>query len=265
MKFTIQERRTESVSCMCDEITYGIHREWCDVTWKPLNLSLLRERHFFDYDPHRITPVIIWICGGAFTHVDKNVWMPELAYFAKKGFAVASIEYDADARMRFPDPILQIKQAIRFLRAKAQEFQLDPDRMVIMGESAGAYLANFVALTNDNRSFEKGEYLEYSSSVKAAVSLYTCAKEIHMEGDRIVMPDLTEYVTETAPPFMLFHGTKDEVVSCKESEYFYDALVNRGIQADLYMIEGAKHADSPFYQSEIKDQIIDFMKQVLDL
>lgn len=262
MKYTIPGEREESVVCMCDEITYGFKQEWCDVTWKPLKMSLLRERHYFEHDPKGKTPVIVWICGGAFTHMDRNVWMPELVYFVKKGYAIASIGYDADARMHFPEPVLNIKAGIRYLRAHAEEFQLDAEKMFIMGESAGAYLADFVALTNGRPEYEKGDYLDFSSEVKGAVSLYGCAKEVHMEGERIVMPDLGGYVTEDAPPVLLFHGTEDDVVSCKESEYLYELLENSGIRTDLYLVEGAYHADVPMYQKAVKDIIIQFLSDI---
>lgn len=262
MKYTIPAERTESVVCMCDEITYGFRQEWCDVTWKPLKLSLLRERHYFPYDPHRTTPVIIWICGGAFTHMDRNVWMPELVYFVKHGYAVASIGYDADARMHFPDPVVNIKAGIRFLKAHAEEFQLDPESMFIMGESAGAYLADFTALTNGCPDYDQGEYLEYSSSVKGAVSLYGCSREVRMEGDRIVMPDLEPYVTDDAPPFLLFHGSEDDVVSYKESESLYHLLESHGIRSDFYLVEGSHHADSAIYQTGIKTIILDFLNTI---
>ena len=84
-----------------------------------------------------------------------------------------------------------------------------------------------------------------------------------MEGDRIVMPDLTGFITKDAPPFLMYHGTKDETVSCKESEDFYDALTANGIRADLYLIEGAHHADAPLYQTEIKEQIAAFAHEMI--
>lgn len=263
MKYTIQQDRTDPIICMGDEITYGHRPEWSGATWRPLKLSLIRTRQWFDYDPHEDMPVIIWICGGAFTHEDKNVWAPEMTYFAKRGFAVASIGYSAEARMRFPMPLEDIKLGIRYLKAHAKELHLDPDRMVIMGESAGAYLAALTALTSGDPEFEVGEYQDQTSAVRAAITLYSCAKEVHMEGDRIVMPDLTGYITKDAPPFLIFHGTADTVVSCEESEYFYNALQAQGIPADFYLIEGAHHADCPMYQPKIKDRIIEFIQSAI--
>ena len=264
MIHTIQQDRTEKIICHGDSIIFCNRPEWSDATWRPLKLSLIRERQFFDYDPHETLPVIIWITGGAFTHSDANVWAPELAWFAKRGFAVASIDYSSAARMRFPMPMEDIKWGIRYLKAHAQELHLDPDRMVVMGESAGAYFAALTALTSGTDEFKFGEYKEFDSDVKAAITLYTCAKEVHMEGDRIVMPDLTGYIRKgSLLPFLMFHGTEDGIVSCEESRYLHDALTANGGKAELYLVEGAHHADCPFYQEKVKEMIIEFINSVL--
>ena len=261
--YTIPEDRTEQIICHGDSIIFGNRPEWSDATWRPLKLSLIRSRQWFDYDPHEKLPVIIWITGGAFTHSDANVWAPEMTYFAKRGFAVASIDYSSAARMRFPMPMEDIKWGIRYLKAHAEDLHLDVDRMVVMGESAGAYFAALTALTNNTEDFTFGEYLDQDTKVRGAVTLYTCAKEVHMEGDRIIMPDLTGYIRQDAPPFLMFHGTQDAIVSCEESRYLHDALTEKGVQADLYLIEGAHHADCPFYQPAVKDKILSFIRSVI--
>ncbi|MDO4620945.1 MAG: alpha/beta hydrolase [Lachnospiraceae bacterium] len=263
MKQVLKQDRTEKIVCLGDEITYGHRPEWSDATWRPLKMSLMRVRQYFDYDPHEEMPVIIWIGGGAFTHSDKNVWAPEMTYFAKRGFIVASIDYSSEGRARFPMMLEDIKLGIRYLRAHAKDFHIDPDRMVIMGESAGAYLASLVALTGEERKYDVGEYQEYSSAVSAAISLYGCTKRVVMEGGRIDLPELMPMVTEKTPPFLMFHGTGDKVVSCTESEALYDELQKHGVPSDLYLIEDANHADCPMYQPAIKDMIIEFIHKVI--
>lgn len=264
MKYTIPQDRTEPIICLGDEITYGHRPEWSDATWRPLKLSLMRQRQWFDYDPHENMPVIIWLCGGAFTHVDRNVWTPEMAYFCKNGFAVASIDYSSTARTKFPMQLEDIKLAIRYLKAHADQLHLDADRMVIMGESAGAYLAALAAVTGDRPEYDTGEYLEHSSAVCAAVPMYPCVREVYMEGNRIIMPDITRFISKNTPPFLIFHGTCDNIVPHEESEYLHDALTANHVPASLYLIEGAHHADCPLYQTSIKEKILNFICSVLD-
>ena len=61
----------------------------------------------------------------------------------------------------------------------------------------------------------------------------------------------------------MFHGTEDGIVSCEESRYFHDALVENGGKADLYLVEGAHHADCPFFQEKVKDMILEFIHSIL--
>ena len=188
MRYEIEQDRTYPVICLGDEITYGQRPEWSDATWRPLKMSLMRYRQWFDYDPHEKMPVIIWICGGGFTHADKNVWAPEMEYYARHGFIVASIDYSTVARTVWPMQIEDIKLAIRFLRAHAEQYHVDKERIVVMGESAGAYLAAAVGLLG--REFDKGEYLEESSAVSAVVPFYGVFREVRMDGDRMHLPAL---------------------------------------------------------------------------
>lgn len=262
MRYEMEQDRANPVICLGDEVTYGQRPEWSDATWRPLKLSLMRFRQWFDYDPHRKMPVIVWICGGAFTHADKNVWVPEMAYYARRGFIVASVDYSTVARTTWPMQIEDIKLAIRWLRAHAEQFHIDKERFVIMGESAGAYLAAAVGLLG--REYDKGEYLEESSAVRGVISLYGVFGEVRMDNDRLRMPSLYAYVTPDVPPFMLLHGTDDQMVSKEGSEKLYALLQENGVRSDLYIIKGAHHADSPFYQPEIKDKILRFIHEAID-
>jgi len=262
MRYDLEQNRTNPVVCLGDEVTYGQRPEWSDATWRPLKLSLMRYRQWFDYDPHQKMPVIIWICGGAFTHADKNVWAPEMEYYARRGFIVASVDYSTVARATWPMQIEDIKLAIRYLRAHADQFHIDKERFVVMGESAGAYLAAATGLLG--REYDKGEYLEESSAVRGVIPLYGVFGNVRMDNDRLHMPSLYEHVTPDAPPFMLLHGTDDQMVGKEGSEKLYALLQANGVRSDLYIIHGAHHADSPFYQPEIKDKILQFIHEAID-
>ncbi len=156
-----------------------------------------------------------------------------------------------------------IKLAIRYLRAHAEKYHLDMDRVVVMGESAGAYFAALTALTGKRREFDKGEYLDQDSSVRGCVTLYTCSSEVHMDSDRLIFPDLTGFIDENTPPFFMVHGTADTTVPYQESVRLHDALNAKGAKADLVLLEGAHHADSPMYQDAMKDRILEFIHSVI--
>ena len=266
----------EKVIGLGSSIVYGNRPEWCNATWRPLEMSLMRSRQFFYYDKEETLPVIVFFCGGGFTNVDHNVWAPELAWFAKRGYAVVSVYYSVTARTRFPMQLEDAKLAIRFLRAHKEEFRLDTDRMIAMGESAGGYLCSLVGLTGMDRTHDVGEYLEYSSAVSGVVPFYPVtdtslfAKELEKQGEPVSPPDLPDYpklsalADEKAPPFMILHGTADSQVPAAQSEMLYEALTAHGTRADLYIVEGAEHADAHFFQPEMKERILAFMDSVTE-
>lgn len=272
MRREIRVEAKEKVISLGSSIVFGNRVEWCGATWRPLELSLMRSRQFFDYDERETLPVIVFFCGGGFTNMDPNVWAPELAWFAKRGYAVASISYSVTARTVFPMQIEDAKLGIRWLRAHAEELGIDPDRMIAMGESAGGFLCSLVGLTGHDSPYDVGEYLEYSSAVQGVVPFYPVTDSsrfsvdpelVPPRPDNTPLPVLPELVKDDAPPFLFLHGTADSQVPPVQSEYLYNALQEKGIRSELYILEGAEHADAPFFQPEVKQIILDFMDSVL--
>jgi acetyl esterase/lipase len=216
--------------------------------------------------------VIVWICGGGFTEVDRNVWMPEMAWFTKRGFAVASIDYSVAYRSRYPELVEDVKLGIRFLKAHGEEFGVDTSRIAVMGESAGGYLSAFCGLTGKVKKFDKGGYGEYTSEVQAAIPWYPpCGmRDLEVDPAKVTVPydcreyeDLDKYAAGDVPPFLILHGSGDTLVPVSEGERIYGALEKAGADVDMIIIEGAEHADAAFVQEETKQLILDFLKAKL--
>ena len=257
---------------LADDIVYMQKMFWCNASARQLHMSVMKPRHYFPYDPVGTYPVIVFLCGGAFQKCDRNVWMPNLAFFAERGYCVVSVEYSTLAYTEFPEQIKEIKAAIRFLRAHAEEFSIDPEHIAIMGESAGGYLAALAAVSNGFGDYEEGENLDQSSSVQAAIPLYPVTymnrsgkpqgktyDPIRIRTDN--MPDLTDFVDGTEPPIALFHGTGDVQVSCEHSKRLYDKLIAAGDRTELYLIEGAGHADRMFVEPCVKEIMLQFLDE----
>ncbi|MGX7198151.1 alpha/beta hydrolase fold domain-containing protein [Enterococcus olivae] len=286
----IHMHREKPVINLIPEIVYGHRMEGSNAVYRPLSLSLMRPRMSFPYDePPRNLPTIIWLCGGSFSSMDRNVWVPELAWFAKKGYAVASIDYSVTARAKFPDQIEDVKLAIRYLKAHAEELGLDPHRFIAMGESAGGYLAALVGATANTREYDKGDYLKYSSRVKAVVPWYPLVSvpaflsemprtslrkfrireaiheltQIQIPLDALNYPDVTKFITGQTPPFLILHGDADTIIPVSQSQLLYQALRARNVLAEFYIFEGAEHADAPFIQEETKQLILEFLQRVV--
>jgi acetyl esterase/lipase len=204
--------------------------------------------------------------------MDRGVWIPDLAWFAKRGYAVAGVDYSTAYRSRFPDAAEDIKLAIRFLRAHAGEYGLDPRRVALMGESAGGYLSAFCALTGADRAFDKGGYENYGSEVQAAIPWYPPVRMPEMDTglDKSFLPhdignyaDLSALVGAGAPPFLILHGSADTLVPLSQGELLYDSLRRAGLDADMAVLEGAAHGDPAFVQDEVKQIILEFLEAKL--
>ena len=263
----------ERVLLLTPDIVYAQRREWCGAACRQLSLSLIRNRHFYPYDPQDRPPLIVWICGGGFSEQNRNVWVPELSYYARRGYAVALVDYSVNQRVRYPQQLVDVKEAIRYLRAHADELAIDASRVAVMGESAGGYLAALAGLTNGMEAFDVGGNPDRSSDVQAVVPFYTpvdvhvdsveAAKGRPMLTAEVVntLPNLLDLVRPDCPPFLMFHGLADGIVSCEGSRALHDALAARGNAVDLCLIEGANHGDCHFIQPQIKDRVIEFLKR----
>jgi acetyl esterase/lipase len=101
------------------------------------------------------TPAIVFVSGNGWRSVDKAALIPQLAPFAKAGNLVAAIEYRIIGEAIFPEPLKDVKTAIRFLRANAARYNINPDRIGIWGNSAGGQLAAMAAVTGDMPEFDR--------------------------------------------------------------------------------------------------------------
>jgi acetyl esterase/lipase len=260
MKKTITVEKKDPLILLANTIVYSQRPYWCGSTANILSMSFVAPRQFFPYDVRGIKyPVIVFLCGGGFRQMDYGAWMGELAWFAKRGYAVASIQYSTDGGAKFPQQATEVKEAIRFLRTHANDLRINPDKIAIMGESAGAYLAAFTGLTNGRKEYEVGGNLDKDSSVQAVIPWYVPCNMRHSND----FPDLDTMVDSNAPPFLLLHGSADDLVKVEQSEILYQALEKAGVPVDLYIIEGANHGDVHFAQTEVKEIILSFLDKNL--
>lgn len=280
MKQIIQASREREVLSLISGITFSSTPVWYDATRRDLKMDVLFPKH---HTQHKPCPAIIWVCGGAFQSVDRSVWIPELEGFARAGYVVASIEYRLSGEASFPAALIDCKAAVRYLRAHASALCIDPERIFIMGESAGGCLASLVGVTAGMQEYEQGDWLEFSSRVQAVVDYYGVVQmppePTHFDGDlpywtleafvgANYRPEQAEaasavsLVGQSTPPVMILHGTADAIVPIELSRLFYDRLTAAGIRAEYLELEGAEHGDDAFYQPEIQQRILDFLGSI---
>jgi acetyl esterase/lipase len=272
VKETIRVDVKNEMYALIEGVTFAQVPYWFPFSYKDLKMDVLMP--FMKPADGRGNPCIVWICGGGFLTMERGAHVPYLTYYAKHGYTVASIEYRLSNSAVYPAPLEDVKSAIRYLRENAQKFRIDPERVAVMGESAGGYLAAMAGATGNTRKFDTGDNLDQSSEVKAVVDFYGPSGINRAKDgeetivDRLKPKDIpvtpeersaVSFMDGTTPPYYLLHGTKDQFIPVSLSEQFYDDMRNRGVEAELTVIEGAMHADPRFYQDEVSEKVLAFL------
>lgn len=281
MQIAVEKKR--EVLSLITGVTYANVPSWYGATRRDLHMDLIVPKNRVGHAP---CPCIVWFCGGAFRVMDRAVWMPELMRFAEVGFVTASVEYRTGNEAIFPAPLVDAKAAVRFLRAHAEDFCIDPARIVSAGESAGGAIACLLGVTGEDKSLDQGDWLDQSSSVAAVVDYYGLADMTisleGFEGNDIVPPWMLEEalgvrytkeqaeaasaikrVTPSAPPHLILQGLEDTVISPSQSRNYYEKLRENGVTAELLELEDAQHGDDLFFQDEVKDRVLQFLQRTL--
>lgn len=246
-------------------------------------------------------PAIVYVTGGGFINANKDNGIQLRMHLAEAGYVVASIQYRVAPTAKFPQPLEDVKSAIRYLKAHADQYGIDADRVGIVGGSAGGYLTAMAGTTSGTTTFDKGNNLDKSSSVKAAVDVFGPSdltrigddysdevKDAHKSAgateaflvngspvfggkDGGILADKKaadaanpiHYISKTSAPMLLMHGTADTVVSPSQTDLLFQALQQKGIPSKRYLVDGAAHGGIYWNQKEVMDIITQFFDQWL--
>lgn len=250
-------------------------------------------------------PVIVAIHGGAFKMGSATGGdVAAMLQGVNHGYAVVSINYRLSGEATFPAAVNDCKAAIRFIKANASAYNLDAERIAVWGDSAGGNLAAMVGTTGNVTTLngDNQENLDYSSAVQAVVDWFGPLNFLEMDaqfgasgitpamgatssetspesqyiGQLITNdPELTQqanpatYIStmakETAPAFLIQHGTADGHVPVQQSLDFADVLTSAlgEDKVTLVLLEGAGHGTSEFTTQENLEMVFAFLDQVL--
>lgn len=246
-------------------------------------------------------PAVVFIPGGGFLSANKDNNVQLRMYLAEHGYVIASVEYRVAPTSTFPAPLEDVKAAVRYLKAHADQFGIDPDRIGVIGGSAGGYLSAFVGVTSGSSTFDKGDNLNYTGDVKAAVDLYGLSDLTRIGEDysedvqaKHRSPGATEalwvngspvfggtdgginanpekadaanpisYISPSSAPMLLMHGTADTVVSPSQTDLLFQALRQKNIPAERYLVKDAAHGGIYWNQEEVLRIITDFFDRCL--
>jgi acetyl esterase/lipase len=182
---------------------------------------------------------------------------------AQHGYVALTVTYRLAPKYPFPAAVHDVKAAVRWTRANADKFKIDPERIGVMGGSAGGHLAQFLGVTADVKEFEgDGGNAGQSSKVACVVNFYgpsdftksygksvdaaevlplflggnlETARRLHLRASPLY------WATPNAAPTLCIHGTDDKYVAHEQAVWMVDKLKAAGVEAELLTLEGAGH------------------------
>jgi acetyl esterase/lipase len=225
-------------------------------------------------------PLVVYVTGGGFIRAPKEAALNLRTYVAEAGFVVASVQYRTITDgANYRDGVADVKSAIRYLRANANSYGIDPSKVAVWGESAGGYIAAMVGVTNGVKTFDVGNNLDQRSDVQAVIDKFGASDASKLSADfdlhtrdanngkdnpiaqyigldpvshlldtRVAMTAANPitYINAGAPPFLIFHGSQDRLVSPSQTLILHKALIAAGANSTRYVLEGAGHGDLSF-------------------
>ena len=245
-------------------------------------------------------PVVVFLHGGGWRLGSRHTTGPmyrgasptPFERMAQAGIAVASVDYRLSGEATWPAQLHDAKAAVRWLRTRADDLGIDPERIAAWGESAGGHLAELLGLTGSDAALEGDVGIVGTSSrVSAVVAWYApsdvaavatdtgadpadpSTREAQLLG--APAPDVPElaaqaspltHVRPDAPPFLLLHGAADRFIPCGQSERLYAALVEAGVDVELDLYEDADHMwlGSPEAAQQAVDRTVDVLRRRLN-
>lgn len=253
-------------------------------------------------DPPRL-PCIIDVPGSGWAGADGHWHIPKMMRLAEAGYVVACVTYRGTYKdnVRFPAAVQDANEAVRFMRANADIFHVDPDRIGVLGDSSGGHTAIMVSLTDREERFNIGDNLDQSSAVKAAVVFYGPNDLTNLVADRkaegkklrpgedpypfesweiygssflkdtgmtpeekLADASAINYVSADKKlcPTLFICGDDDQIIPLQQGLRYCQKLRDNGARAEFIKIAGGFHGHG-CWSNEVMDEIIKFFKAYL--
>lgn len=252
--------------------------------------------YFPEQAPEKALPLIVHIHGGGW--IGGSRYPCPFTRMVSKGYVVASIGYRFSQKAKFPAQIQDCQAAIRWLRANSAKYSIDPDRVGVAGGSAGGHLSALVGTAGGKNAFSPiGEHQDQSDCVQCVLDIfgptnfatvirqaeedknvknifkfntpsdpYSSLIGMDLDADATKTSSVSpvHYVSKQSPPTLILHGTHDALVPYAQSEEFYSALKEQGVEVWFQRIPGAGHGGPVFNHPKIIDLMTNFFDKTLN-
>ena len=207
-------------------------------------------------------PLLVFIHGGSWKSGDKDDYRRYLVDYAEKGYVTATLSYRFAQEAPFPAALDDVVCGLSWLKEHAAEYWIDPDRIALIGGSAGAHLIMMLAYHSYDASYQRVADCDYGADqkVRAIVNLYgptdltTEYARSHPSVINFIGQDYSEqthsayaaaspleFVSADDPPTMSFHGTLDELVPVSQADRLHQALDRQNVPNTYHRLKGWPH------------------------
>jgi acetyl esterase/lipase len=271
------------------EVAFEEGIEYANPDDQHLKLNLARPT---DQKEGQRLPAVVCIHGGGFRAGDRKSYDALCKRLADHGYVAITVTYRLAPKYPFPAAVFDVKEAVRWVRANAAQYQVDPDRIAALGGSAGGHLALFLGVTGDVRQFDppadenakSPAQVSASARVQCVVSYYGPSDftksygksvdaaevlplflggDLEHERHRHILASPLNWVTPEAPPTLLLQGTEDKYVNHEQAVWMYDRLKAADVEVDLQSLEGAGHGFKGEDAKKADAAAIDFLDKHL--
>jgi acetyl esterase/lipase len=229
-----QDQRQHLVDSLINKLTVKKDIQY-NQSGRPLLLDIYYPPN---YNQEKL-PCVVWIHGGGLTNPkltkDYDIVRWGAASSALNGFIAVSIDYRLVTETPLPAAIEDCSTAIRFLKANAKKYHLNPDKIGIVGESSGGYLSAFMTYSGDTKTFTTNDWKDYSNRVACGVIWYGYTKHPNTQYD------VLDYISANDPPSLLIHGQEDKIVPLEESYIIKKGCEDKKLDVSLSVIKNADH------------------------
>lgn len=233
------------------------------------------------------SPIIIFLHGGGWMTGGRKIIEPGVLQQVKRGYAVASVSYSFIPWKIWPTQAHETKAAVRWLRANAAKYNLDSEKILVWGVSAGAHLGNVLGCSSGSGKLEGNlNPNNISSEVQGVISWYgfsdfsqmgnngfiafltniatslLVGERIKKNTEKTKSANPINYINQKTPPFFIMHSGKDTVVNINQSELLHYALEQQEIKSTYISMSNYYHADVRFNQDVHIKKIEVFMDNI---
>lgn len=257
-----------------------------DIPYKTVEARSLRLDVFAPVRTAGAVPAVVFVHGGAWNFGNRRDNLDFARHVAAEGMAAVLIDFRDALNTGFERPVRDIKDAIRWVRAHAADFNIDPDRIGLFGSSSGAHLASLAAYAGNGESFGD-DSVRTSSRVQACFLLYGVydletiaepgqAKEplfswyvnTSVDNDPLAFARYrtVTYVDGSEPSTLLIHGTDDDIAPYAQAEALLACLQEHGVPAELVRVDRLGHGfarKQPWLRPWMADVITSYFQESL--